>query len=398
MKSVLVPWLIISLILISCNHPSNSKVSKQDSVGLPYHIDLIKNLNNSKSIPISSIENELEYIPLETTAKSLLRKIVQIEFSDSYIFISDFYKLLQFSRDGRFIRQIGGIGRGPGEYIYVMAFCIDNTHNKIYIKDYGNSLVKEFTFTGQFIRSFKIDFDSGNFIRNEINRFVFIIPNGAHAIGGENLLIFTDTIGTRIASLKNYNRRGSGTMSWSFLKQLIFFDKMIRILEPGVDTLKTLKYDQVEPYAIFNLGEIKLDPNILIPMTNNWQDDYRSRVKDKLWIVDVNENDQFLLIRINYGLSDSMKLGVFNKKSLETFFLNENGFKNDIDGGLNFWPKIIYNDSIMVSYVDAVTLLNNFQNSNSEELKKKYGEKYLRLEKITNKLDEMSNPVLLILK
>jgi hypothetical protein len=89
------------LFFNSCNNSNTSKKDNNNTgrvVELPYIVDLEKNLNNVKSIPISSIGKEVEYIPLETRPNSMLSKIVKIGFCNSYIFISDFDKLLQFER------------------------------------------------------------------------------------------------------------------------------------------------------------------------------------------------------------------------------------------------------------------------------------------------------------
>ena len=148
MKLKFFPLLIGTQFFTSCSNPNPKTNVKNETISviLPYHVDLEKNLNNVSSIPLSSIGKELEYIPLETSTNSLIKRIDQIVFTDSYIFISDFNKLLQFDRSGKFIRQVGSNGRGPAEYIYVMGFCVDENHRKIDIIDYANHLVKEFDF------------------------------------------------------------------------------------------------------------------------------------------------------------------------------------------------------------------------------------------------------------
>jgi hypothetical protein len=116
--------LLIITILISCNSGASKKINNEpDPALLPYHIDLEKN-KNTKPFPLSSIGKKIEYIPLETTPNSLIGSLngvgldlANIVFSDSFIFISDGEKLLQFDRSGKFIKQIGSVGRGPGQYL-----------------------------------------------------------------------------------------------------------------------------------------------------------------------------------------------------------------------------------------------------------------------------------------
>ena len=138
----------------------------QISSVLPYQIDLEKSINNIKLIPLSIIGKELQYIPLETNQDSLIR-IDEIAFCDSFIFISDSRKLLQFFRNGRFVRQIGSIGRGPGEYEVIWDICIDRSKEFIYIIA-GKGNVVAFDFNGHHIRSFMQPESSEQFIMKDL--------------------------------------------------------------------------------------------------------------------------------------------------------------------------------------------------------------------------------------
>lgn len=400
MKTIIFTLLIGITIFSSCN---NSKSSKNESiiiksVVLPYRIDIDNNIDNIKPVPLSIIGSGLEYIPLETSQNCLLKRITQIEFSASYIFISDFYKLLQFDREGKFIRQIGDIGRGPGEYIYVMGFCIDKIGKRVFIKDYANYLVKEYDFNGQFIRSFKISFDSSQFLKTDSNSFTFVIPNGSTIKDSENRIIITDSLGTPKVKIKNYNRLFNKPGLIASKIPMYYYNDTIRILESRVDTLNTFQNAKHMPYAIFNLEKVKMEADIKIPFQNPEKDEVTNRIKDKLWIWTISENGKFLFLKFNLGLSDSSKFCIFNKQTEETTFLEQHGFKNDLDGGITFWPKYIYNDSILVDYEDAFILLkmiNKNQSTGSKETNSKISDK---LELLRKGLTETSNPVLIVLK
>ena len=41
---------------------------------------------------------------------------VTIPFAEGHLFVCDYNKLLQFTPEGKFVRQIGKAGQGPGEY------------------------------------------------------------------------------------------------------------------------------------------------------------------------------------------------------------------------------------------------------------------------------------------
>ena len=166
------------LIFATCKNDKTRKSGyKEPGLGSrPFKVDIIANKNNIKPITISEIGKDLIYIPLETNSQSLLKNINQVAFCDKYIFVSDFDNVIQFDEKGNFIRQVGSHGRGPGEYIHVNFFDIDNKSKKIYILAWGINTILEYDYNGQFIRSFEISFSTGQFIKIESNSFTFVIP------------------------------------------------------------------------------------------------------------------------------------------------------------------------------------------------------------------------------
>jgi hypothetical protein len=92
-----------------------------------------------------------------------------------------------------------------------------------------------------------------------------------------------------------------------------------------------------------------------------------------------------------------MNYGVFNKQTLETIFLQDKAFINDLDGGMPFWPKYIYNDSTLVDYTDAYKILQAIDEQRSKAKNKKERNMSELLEMLGRQLDENSNPVLMVI-
>jgi hypothetical protein len=391
--------LVAIIILVSCNNPRPSKVpniKSQKSIVLPYNIDLENNITEDKSVPLTTMGTELEYIPLETTKSSMLRSINRIELSADYIFISDFNKLLQFDRKGNFIRQVGSNGRGPGEYINVSDFCIDKDKMKVYVLAWGIYAVLEYDFVGRFIRKVAtIPFETNQFLVNDSSGFVFHIYDVPDTtIASKNNLYITDSKCNILFKISRHFIRNSNYMIGR--TSMYFYNGSLRFEQYGVDTLYTVKNDKLEPFAIFNLGQLKMDPNVIFPKPGSIEEVSR-QLKDKLCIRNVGENKNFIFVTLYYGISDSSKSLIFNKLTSEISSLDNNGFTNDIDGGIPFWPKYIYSDSILVDYYGANGFLNKIGKVDSKQQKVKYGDKYIQLEKLLNILDNLANPVLIIL-
>lgn len=402
MKRCLI-FILGTTILLSCNNSRNTNVELNKEikpVEFPYLIDIENNLGKPMTIPLSSIASKLEYIPLETGKNSLIGEINQIELSTDYIFVfaNRPSKLLQFDRKGKFIRQIGANGRGPGEYIGVMGFCIDQKYKKIYISNKDAYAFLEYNFNGEYLRTIKFfqNWESIQFLVYDTIGFAFyMLDDRGYSIHAKYNLYLTNFECQMIFKIERFLIRKSNLS----LNEVPFyyFNDLIHFRQFAVDTLYTLNNEKPEPYAIFNLGKGKMDPNLMFTANNG--DELRKQIEKDIWLGETLENQGYIFTKLNLGLFDSFKFCIFNKQTLETSILENDGFINDLDGGISFWPKFVYNnDSILIDYWGSAELLKYMRNKNSKELREKFGERYDRLEKIVNEIDEMSNPVLITLR
>ena len=91
-------------------------------------------LTDSIAFPLSQLVEDLEIIPLENRDEAYVRN-TSIRISDNYILLHSSrnmpFKL--FTRQGKFIRNIGNSGNGPGGYGQVYDFQLDEAHNRIYL-------------------------------------------------------------------------------------------------------------------------------------------------------------------------------------------------------------------------------------------------------------------------
>jgi hypothetical protein len=76
--------------------------------------------------------------------------------------------------------------------------------------------------------------------------------------------------------------------------------------------------------------------------------------------------------------------------------LKDNGFQNDLDGGILFWPKFVFNDNILVSYIESFELLKILKQRHSDKSKTKSMSK--QLVSLSKSISEESNPVLIVVK
>jgi hypothetical protein len=356
---------------------------------IPYNIDIKKNFTNIKTISLSSIGKDLSYIPLETTPECIISKIEKTLFSGSYIFVSEKSRLLQFDKNGRFVKQIGSSGRGPEEMFLIQDFCIDEQKKEIYIISAPDKL-SIFDFDGVFKNSFHLSVRTTQIIPSDNNSLMFHIAN----VPGKNdpSWIITNKQGIVLSNIKNYLKRISQPGIIVPYSPLYLFDNTLHFMEFGIDTLYYFKVAKRKPYAIFYFDNLKMNPDLIV--NSSMVKINHENLTGTLWINSIIENDELLFITFSLGVTDAEICAIYNKKTDAVTFLKDNAFQNDVDEGIMFWPKQVINDNLLIDYVDAFDLLKKQPGS---LIKNNYyvSSKLLNLKK---QISETSNPVLIILK
>src|SRR5690554_2317647 len=104
---------ICSFLFLSCSKEHN----KSNTDIAIYEINL-DSLEVKEVEKMSSYFKSVKLIPLETSDNNLIETVDAIQVIDDYIFILDksYKRLYCFDKDGKYIRRIGSVGSGPGEY------------------------------------------------------------------------------------------------------------------------------------------------------------------------------------------------------------------------------------------------------------------------------------------
>ena len=117
---------------------------------------------------------------METNKSCLIGMIDKIQVIDPYILIMDRLiakSLYVFDRRGGFIRKIGSIGQGPGEYVSIADFAIDRENKTVYIEDGRLPRIHKYDLaTGRFIQTIVLE-RSANAGSAYINHLVHIGGN-----------------------------------------------------------------------------------------------------------------------------------------------------------------------------------------------------------------------------
>ena len=195
---------VIPLLMISCGSPKSkqpSDISSQDSLRmeqavLPF-LDLADLISKKRDVLLSELAVRITYIPLETPRSFMIgEKNVHVKPCGEYIFVSEHGKPVgAFDRTGKFIRKIGNIGKGPGEYNFDFIFWPDEASRQVYIWNADKGTIMAYSFEGAFLKDIKPEFRLGNFVPVGNGLFLSWTFMQADFEGKFYRMVFHDSIG-----------------------------------------------------------------------------------------------------------------------------------------------------------------------------------------------------------
>jgi hypothetical protein len=148
MKRTLLLLIICSTIFISClnssqkqnTHVANERKqvandSLQKKSNSIEQLNLFEKCTNYEN-RLSIIASKVEFVKLDNTPPLNSFFINDVRITQKYLFLSGQTHIYQYSRDGKFIRQIGSHGRGPKEYLQLSPpLQLDRAKELIYALD-----------------------------------------------------------------------------------------------------------------------------------------------------------------------------------------------------------------------------------------------------------------------
>ena len=139
--------LISTLLLYACRNETYGELKEVFvDIGIDFKLQL------------SEITEEITAIELELTDESMINpdRINKVHLFDNLVFISEFNQMLVFDMEGKFIRSIGSKGQGPGEYLHIKSFTVDEQNKIIYIIIDNNLKIIGYDLNGKFVKELTI--------------------------------------------------------------------------------------------------------------------------------------------------------------------------------------------------------------------------------------------------
>ena len=116
-------------ILASCN---NQKDRNQDDAVFNVSFD---NYKSTIDLKLSDLIDGYKFVKLETTPESLIGINPRIILAKDKIIVIDMNGIYKFSADGKFVRKIIKLGRGPDEISSVINYSYYGKRNQLLIED-----------------------------------------------------------------------------------------------------------------------------------------------------------------------------------------------------------------------------------------------------------------------
>ena len=428
-------FILIAMISTgSCSYKDKDTNTKSESSQI-VDIDIEKGLKQEIGVlNLSDAVSSLEIVPLEFTDKSAIRDIENVGVTENDIVTTFGHQLFHFSRDGKFLNEIGRRGEGPEEY-RAAYFCLIHGDNKeLYV--WTGRGIKVYNFDGSFKRVAsklatnemfsgfhpKLLYFSNHIFLHDIlpldspkNEF-WSLSLVDSSFNMQKKFYNPDYVVRFPDMLKEENRLSHLYLKNYWTEEPLnanYYDNTFKIKYYGVDTIYQFNDEKLRFEATYSLS---FGERPAFEMSHSW-------IKEPafftyLWVYDFYEVKDFIyflagkgdtVYTIRYNKQNrEIKVRKDKSKIREKLFPGTNlthrrlnrEFKltNDISGGVDFVVDYKTPEGYWISVCQPSDLLEKI---NVEELKKSEVKDRAardKLVKILTNLSEEDNPVLFIAK
>ncbi|MCG8309774.1 MAG: 6-bladed beta-propeller [Cytophagales bacterium] len=378
--------ILLAIIFIRCA----SKDAREGSDTVLPAIHVYKAFLEKNRIGCSKVFNSLEYIPLETSKRSIIGRAPDIYVDRQYIIVIAFRQILLYDRNnGRFIREIGKFGRGPNEYMSTEIRSYNERLGIVCARGWQMNKRIHYDLSGQVKEVVRHPYQTSASHSLDPNTFVGFIPN-LNGTEKKKLVIFNSEgeVLRVVKSDRTFLREVPGRVvsvgkecQFFPYKQDLFFKEIYN------DTVYSITKNGLSPEYIFETGGNTPSYEI------KGRRDFFKKLSGYYQIQDLFETEDFLF----YTLLVNRELypGYFNKESKETYigdYSNDghHGFYDDIHNFVSFEPKNKNLANEVFGYIEASIIYDWFKKKSG--MTKNFPNHIRSLEKIGRE----DNPIVVI--
>ena len=397
--------LIISVIALAVSLSCTQTTGKADTEteegqSLLYIKIEEPDIESLKPLFLSEFVKKIDYVQLETLDQCLLPPYIGTRLTKDFIFVESRRKLYQFDKEGKFIRQIGREGQGPGEY-QLQKYDVDDVNNRILVVSYTNITPLLFDYDGKYLGKVTESFFTTPFLEHFCvgdGYFIYTVqPMNVNRqrdiMQSSNELIVYDYIGNEVTQIlpNRYvcedNRKTTDFVSIKPSLQIISKQDSIFYYHSFYnDTLYTVCKNSIEPYAVIDFGKYKYvtDKDIIEAGVG------------KMRIVDMYKYQDKIFMTVS--ASGGVFICIFDISSKQLTY-HSVWIINDIDGNQNIDISGLKNKITLIwnpEEMDKKFKENLYSNLDKSKLKHpEQKEKFQRM--LKENIEKEDNPILMIL-
>ena len=324
MKHTIIRLLVLfcaGILVVSCREHKKSTPAGADVKEVTFK-------EAPKDFLIASSFKNIHMIQLEAKEECLISDIKRVVDVEGKIYVLTLTNdIFCFDRaTGKYIRTIGRLGEGPGEYVSAMDICYDEKEKCICVVDYYKGAIHNYALDGRFLGDRKLDKDTaegvgwavyadcapdGNMLvslRMSGNKpprdyaYIIVRPDGT-STGMDVFSPVKAEIGSVEVSRHPIAKSEDGLRFFKFMN----------------DTIFTLSGDEVVPFCKLNLGRKMVSKDVLAKMGP-----YENVNVGKLYqsgyslpLFELYEDKNYILVLTTPITLEGRENYLINKKTLE---------------------------------------------------------------------------------
>jgi len=242
MKNILILSVLFAF-LMSCKN--NVEVEASHLINV--------DINKTESLDISETAKIVDIISLELTDNSMIKEISKIYATNQFILIIDLVKsdIFLFNKsDGKFIRNIGQRGQGPGEYIMLNDVFLDEETELIYAHERVKRNMHIYNLTGDLIDELPCKYWFKGFCKNKDGFWIYSCYPEENP-EGYALMLLNDSLTDRIEGFLPQKRFFSTLEGTRFIKDI---NNVFYFIYPFSNIIYQLDNSNPKPYFYIDFG------------------------------------------------------------------------------------------------------------------------------------------------
>lgn len=156
MKKVFYCVALCGMLLYGCGAEKPVRIENVNGEDL-YVCDYFKTSDSTVTVNLSDLVKSLEVVKLDSDTAATVGG-GGVHFSDNYMLIQAGYQqpVKMFDRQGNYLRNIGKVGRGPGEYLSLYDIQLDEKNNRIFFMPWQTRYLYEYNMEGEFVKPIRM--------------------------------------------------------------------------------------------------------------------------------------------------------------------------------------------------------------------------------------------------